>query len=61
MHAWGSQGYLWRVVSKIYVITLRKHLHPGSVERYDILERNFDISDNIQGKFRNISYEIVLL
>ena len=38
----------------------RKIWHPGKMQ-YDILERYVDISDNIQGKFRNISYEVVVL
>jgi len=36
-------------------------LQLGSAERYDTLERYFDISDNIQGKFRTISSEVVVL
>jgi hypothetical protein len=64
---WGSQGYLWRVVYKMYMIMSGRYLQLGSVEiydilgRYDILERYFDISDSIQGKFLNISYEVVVL
>jgi hypothetical protein len=59
--------------SEMYVITSRRYLQLSSVERYDILERYdvlerydirqsyFDISDNIQGKFYNVSCEVATL